>query len=271
MVYAGLVGRLARRPVIWHLRVWRPDPKLDWVLARLATWTIAISEAVRSRLRPWPAAYDRCAVVPNGIDLESFIPFKDPTTVRESLGVPPTARLIGTVGRLVRFKGHRDLLEAFARLRGSHPEIRLLIVGDGPERDTITRGAQELGIAGNVHFAGHREDVADLLSTMEVFILPSLAEDFGRVVIEAMAMDRPVVATAAGGVPEIVLESVTGLLVPPADPAAMAQAVSTLLADPSRAQAMGRAGRQRVEKHYNLQRHAELVEAVYDEVLQEPQ
>jgi len=267
MFYAGLAGRLVRRPVVWHVRVWRPDPKLDWLLAVLATRIIVISEAVRTRFRRYPRAYRRCSVVPNGIDLDSFVPLKDPASVRESLAVPAAARLIGTVGRLVQFKGHQYLLEAFARLRQSHPGIRLVIVGAGPEREMLDRQAQGLGVAGVVHFTGHRMDVPDLLATMEVFVLPSVAEDFGRVLLEAMAVQRPVVATAAGGVPEVVEENVTGLLVTPADPAALSDAVSMLLADSARAEAMGRAGRQRVEKHFNLRRHAELVEAVYAEVV----
>lgn len=269
MLYAGLAGRLLGRPVIWHLRVWRPDSKLDWLLARLATRTIAISEAVRGRLRRWPRAHDRCSVVPNGINLEGFVPSMDPGRVRGSLGLRPGDRVIGTVGRLVPFKGQGDLLQAFARLHRNDPGIRLLVVGDGPERDALERQARELGIAGEAHFTGHREDVADLLAVMEVFVLPSVAEDFGRVLLEAMAMQRPVVATAAGGVPEVVEENVTGLLVRPADPAAMADAISVLLGDPVRARAMGRAGRQRVEKHFTLRRHAELVEAVYAAVLRD--
>lgn len=249
------------------LRLWRPDPILDWLLGRLATRTIAISEAVRARLRRWPRVYERCRVVPNGIDLDNFVPSKDPASVRASLGIPPTDRLIGTVGRLVRFKGHGFLLEAFARLRESHPGIRLLVVGAGPERETLERQARGLRIAEVVHFTGHRADVADLLATLEIFVLPSSAEDFGRVLLEAMAMERPVVATAAGGVPEVVEANVTGLLVSPADPVGLADAISLLLVDSARAKAIGRAGRQRVEKLFNLRRHAELVEAVYAETL----
>ena len=267
MFYAGMVGRLVGRPVVWHLRLWRPDPILDWLLARLATRTIAISEAVRARLRRWPRAYGRCSVVPNGIDLETFFPIKDAGSVRDALGIPPTARLIGTVGRLVPFKGHQYLLDALVQLRHSHPTVRLLIVGAGPERGTFERYAQAKGLVGAAMFLGHRADVADLLASMEVFILASEAEDFGRVLLEAMAMERPVVATAAGGVPEVVEANKTGLLVKPADPAALAEAISALLADSGRAQAMGRAGRVRVETHFDLRRHAEQVEAVYAEVL----
>ena len=267
MFYAGMVGRLVGRPVVWHLRVWRRDHQLDWLLALLATRTIAISEVVRARLLRWPRAYKRCSVVPNGIDLETFFPLKDAVSVRDALGIPPTARLIGTVGRLVRFKGHKYLLDALVRLRHSHPTVRLLIVGGGPERDTLERYAQERGLVEAAMFLGHRADVADLLVAMELFILPSEAEDFGRVLLEAMATGRPVVATAAGGVPEVVEANVTGLLVEPADAAALAEAVSTLLADPRRAQAMGQAGRQRVEKYFTMTRHTQLIEAVYQDIL----
>lgn len=270
MVYAGLAGRLEGRPVIWHLRIIEPDPALDWLLARLATRVIATSEAVRARLARWPWAHRRCAVVPNGLDLQAFVPLKDPEAVREALGLGPAVRVIGTVGRLVTFKGHRYLLEAFARLRERHPDLYLLAVGDGPERPALERQARELGVAAAVRFTGHREDVADLLTALEVFVLPSLAEHFGRVLLEAMAMERPVVATAAGGVPEVVEANVTGLLVPPGEPTALADAMATLLADPGRARAMGQAGRRRVEEHFSLRRHAEAVEAVFDELLRGP-
>ncbi len=266
MLYAGLAGLLTRRPVIWHLRVWRPDPKLDWLLVKLATRSIAISDAVRARLSPWPAAQRRCVVVHNGLDLDVFVPSQDPESVRRSIGIPSGVRAIGTVGRLVPFKGHEYLLEAFTRIRYDYPGIHLLVVGDGPRRAALEQQAQALAIAEVVHFTGHREDVPDILSILDVFILPSIAEDFGRVLIEAMAMERPVVASNGGGVPEIIQHGVCGLLVPPADPSGMADAVRTLLADPVRCSSMGRAGRQRVEKEFNLQRHAELVEKVYAEV-----
>src|SRR5207249_7582327 len=165
------------------------------------------------------------------------------------------------------FKGHRYLLDALVRLRHKHPTVRLLIVGGGTEKDKLERYAQETGLAEAAMFLGHRADVADLLVAMEVFILPSEAEDFGRVLLEAMATGRPVVATDAGGVPEVVEANVTGLLVEPADPVALAEAISTLLIDSDRAQAMGRAGRQRVEKYFTMSRHAGLIEAVYQDTL----
>jgi glycosyltransferase involved in cell wall biosynthesis len=267
MFYAGLAGRLLRTPVIWHIRILEPDRPLDWLLVRLATRSIAISEAVRRRLAPWPAALERCVVVPNGLDLDGFVPSAPPAAVRSGLSLGPGDRAIGTVGRLVPFKGHRHLLDAFARLRHRYPELHVLVVGDGPERGPLEEQASRLGVAKAVRFTGHREDVADLLTVMEVFVLPSLAEHFGRVILEAMAVERPVVATSAGGVPEIVVDNVTGLLVPPADPEALANATATLLADSTRARLMGKEGRRRVEEHYSLPLHAERIEAVYAEVV----
>lgn len=266
MFYAGVAGLLTGRPVVWHLRVLDHDPTLDWLLARLATRTITNSKAVRGRLRRWPRAHDRSVVVPNGIDLDTFVPLKKLDTVRNELGLHPGKRVIGTVGRLVPFKGHRYLLDAFVLILQNNTGIRLLIVGDGPEREALERRAQALGIASAVTFLGHREDVADLLSVMDIFVLPSVEEGFGRVVLEAMALKLPVVATAAGGVVEVVEDKVTGLLVRSEDPRALASAIETFLEDPACARAMGFAGRRRVEQYYTLRRHAQLVEAVYDEV-----
>lgn len=267
MFYAGLAGRLSGRAVIWHLRISDQDPQLDWLLARMATRIIAISEAVKARLNRWPRAYGCCNVVPNGLDLTTFVTAKEPAVVRGSLGIGPEERVIGTVGRLVPFKGHRYLLQAFAGVRLRHPSARLLVVGDGPERDSLEQQLHEMGLDGTVQFTGHRCDVPDLLAVMEIFVLPSLGEHFGRVLLEAMALEKPVVGTQAGGVLEVVEDGVTGVLVPPANPEALAEGIIRLLDDPTQARAMGRAGRRRVETYFNLRRHAELVEAVYAQAL----
>jgi glycosyltransferase involved in cell wall biosynthesis len=267
MFYAGLAGRLSGRSVIWHLRISDQDLQLDWLLVRMATRIIAISEAVKARLKRWPRAHGRCIVVPNGLDLAAFVAAKEQAVVRGSLGIGPEERVIGLVGRLVPFKGHRYLIQAFADVRLRHPSARLLVVGDGPERDKLEQQVGDMGLKGAVHFTGHRCDVPDMLSIMEIFVLPSLGEHFGRVLLEAMALEKPVVGTRAGGVPEVVEDGVTGVLVPPANPEALAEGIIRLLDDPAQARAMGRAGRRRVETHFNLRRHAELVEEVYTQTL----
>jgi glycosyltransferase involved in cell wall biosynthesis len=267
MLYAGLAARLTGRPCVWHVRVLEPDPPLDWVLARLATRIVAISDAVRMRFGRSSRAAARSTVVPNGIDLGAFVPARSASEVRAELGLPAGARVVGSVGRLVPYKGYAYLLDAFARLRGKHPDVRLLLVGDGPERASLERQARAQGVEADARLAGHREDVADLVQVMDVFVLPSVAEHFGRVLLEAMALARPIVATAAGGVPEIVRDGATGLLVPPRDALALATAVGALLDDPARADALGRAGRQRV-RDFTIERHAALMEAVFLDALE---
>jgi len=267
MLYAGLAGWLSGRSVVWHLRISDMDPQLDWLLVRMATRIIAISESVKARLKRWPRAHGRCVVVPNGLDLAAFVTDREQAVVRGSLGIGPEERVIGQVGRLVPFKGHRFLIQAFAGVRLRHPSARLLIVGDGPERASLEQQVDAMGLKGAVHFTGHRRDVPDMLSIMEIFVLPSIEEHFGRVLLEAMALEKPVVGTRAGGVPEVVEDGVTGVLVPPANSDALAEGVIRLMDDPAQARAMGRAGRRRVETHFNLRRHAELVEEVYAQAL----
>lgn len=122
---------------------------------------------------------------------------------------------------------------------------------------------------GKIHFTGWREDVPEILATSDVFVMPSLGEHFGRVLVEAMAMGKPVVATDAGGTPEIVLDGETGLLVPPGQPEPLAGAVLALLNDAARAGRLGTAGRCRAHADFSLARHAAAVQALYDELLSE--
>ena len=267
MLYAGLVGRAAGLPVIWHVRVLDPDLPLDWILARLATRIIAISAAVRGRFARTRWADEKCVVVPNGLDVAGFVPGKPAKTVRAELGIPEGALVVGSVGRLVPFKGYRYLLDACARMRRQAPNVVGLVVGDGPERLDLERQARALGIERHVRFTGHREDIADLLQIMDVFVLPSVAEHFGRVLLEAMALAKPVVATAAGGVPEIVVDGRTGVLVPAAEAAPLADAVLELLADPERLERLGLAGRDRLLEHFTAAQHAAGIEQVYRDVI----
>lgn len=265
MAYAGVAARLARRPVIWHVRIGERDPLLDRALGWLADRVIVISHAVARR---FPAALaPKVRVVHNGVDLGRFTPRPAPAGLRRRLGVPDVAPAVVSVGRFVAFKGYAHLLDAAAALGAARPAAHWVLVGDGELRGELEAQARRLGLAGRVHFTGWREDVPDLMALGDLFVLPSLAEHFGRVLIEAMAMAKPVVATAAGGVPEIVVPGETGLLVPPADPRALAAAVRELLDDPARAGRLGAAGRRRAEAVFSIERHAELVARVYGEVL----
>jgi glycosyltransferase involved in cell wall biosynthesis len=261
MLYGGLAGRLAGRPVVWHVRIAEREPVLDAILLALASAVIVNSQAVGRRFPRARAGLVRC--IHNGVDLGRFGPRPPSPALRAALEIPEGVPVVASVGRFVPWKGYRVLLEA-ARLAGAAlPDIHWLLVGDGEERPELEAQARALGIGPRVRFTGWREDVPDLLALCDLFALPSFGEHFGRVLVEAMAMGKAIVATEAGGVPEVVPDGACGLLVPAGDPRAMADAVLTLLPDPARRERLGQAGRRRAEIHFDIVRHAETVGAVY--------
>ena len=264
MAYAGAAGRLASCPTLWHVRIADSDGLLDRALCAMATLVVATSRGVARRFS-WAAAKVR--VVPNGIDLERFAPRAPSVTLRAALQLPPLAPLAVSVGRHVPEKGYRHLIDAAALLEQTKPGVHWVLVGDGELRTELEAQARRLDLASRVHFTGSRNDVADLLALADVFVLPSESEGFGRVLVEAMAMARAIVATNVGGIPDIVLDGETGVLVEPADPVALAQAVRGLLDDPARAARLAEAGRQRAESTFSLSAHVDGVERIYDEIL----
>jgi glycosyltransferase involved in cell wall biosynthesis len=246
------------------VRVADRDGLVDRVLCALATAIIATSRAVARRF-PWAGAKVR--LVPNGVDLERFAPRPQSGALRASLGLPPSAPVAVSVGRHVPEKGYRHLVDATALVERARPGVHWVLVGDGELRGQLEAQARRLGLGSRVHFTGWRDDVADVLALADVFVLPSESEGFGRVLVEAMAMGRAVVATAVGGVPDVVVAGETGLLVRPADPVALADAVQALLADRAHASRLGAAGRARAESTFSLGAHVDAVERVYDEML----
>jgi glycosyltransferase involved in cell wall biosynthesis len=276
-IYAALAARLTGRPLIWHVRdIHAPgQPGGAWyprLMCRLADRAIAISNAVAVEL----PCQSRVVVVYNGLDLVRFDPHLDGIPVRVELGLPPDAPVVGIVGRVWPWKGQADFLRAAAEVTRTHPAARFIVVGApvfAADRDYLGElkvMAAGLGIGERVVFTGFRHDVARMLAAMDVVVHCSRAEPFGRVLIEAMAMARPVVAYADGGVPEIVLDGQTGLLVQPGDVVGLAEAVSILLNDSGRARMMGRRGRARVEAFFDARQTAHAVEAIYEEILSRP-
>lgn len=265
MFYAGLATLFSRRPVVWHIRVLDPDPPLDSMLVRLASSTIAISAATRERLRRWPRIHGNCRVIPNGVDLDAFAATEAADVVRSELRLHPDDMVLTCVSRLVDFKRQDLLLEAVARLRPRHPRLRCVLVGNGPEEPSLRRRARRADLEGAVLFTGHREDVADLLFASDAFVLPSPAEAFGRVLIEAMAAELPVIAANACGPAEIVTEE-CGILVEPSSVDALAAAIDRLLNDGDLRRRMGVAGRARAIERYSMEAHTREVVALYDEL-----
>ena len=227
----------------------------------LGTHVVAVSERVAAYARrEYRVPADRLTTIPNGVDLERFRPDTPPTRSR---GV-----IIGCTARLHRKNNHAALLQAFARIASQRPHLQLLLVGRGPEEERLRTLANRLDILPRVRFVGERGDVAPLLREMDFYVQSSIAEGMPNSILEAMATGLPVVATDVGGTSEVVVHGETGLLVPPGDPAALADALASLLANRAQAEAFGRAGRARVEARFGERLMLERVEALLDRLVQ---
>jgi glycosyltransferase involved in cell wall biosynthesis len=186
--------------------------------------------------------------------------------ILESLGIPMTALVVGTVAALTDHKDHPTLLAAAASVVARMPDSCFVIVGDGERKAEIHAQAAALGLQGRVFFTGFREDLDRLIPAFDVFCLSSKMEGLGTSLLDAMCFARPVVATAAGGIPEAVEDGVTGRVVPVQDPAALAAALIAVLGDATERARLGAAGRQRFESRFSAARMVDATVAVYDEL-----
>jgi sugar transferase (PEP-CTERM/EpsH1 system associated) len=204
-------------------------------------------------------------VVPNGIDVRNFEHLPAKQQARAMLRLSFERMLIGTVARLDPVKRLDVLLQAMQSLS----DVYAVVVGDGPERAQLEAMSERSGLAGRVHFAGQQDEVRTWLAALDVFVLSSDWEGMPNAVLEAMAAGLPVVATAIGGMPQLVVDGVTGLLVPPRDPDALARAITRLLREPDLRHQMGQAGRERVKKRFTVERMVSKTEALYRELIAE--
>ena len=248
--------------------IWTPaQRRLQRLVCRLAHAIAVNADAVKRRLIDEGYDASRVVVIENGIDTARFSGGSGSGRLRHELGLSQDTPLVGVVSRLNKDKGITHFLKAAASLRGAWPDARWLLLGDGPDRAALEKEAIELGLANRALFLGFRTDVAEILPELSVSVLPSLSEALSNVVLESMAAERPVVVTRVGGLPEVVEDGVNGLLVPPGDAAALARGIDTLLRDPARAAALGRSGRQRVQRQFSLQRMIDRTQHMYESLL----
>ena len=279
--YADLMGGVAARslgrPAVASIHVAeQPAGLRDRVKARLmalarrrcAARVIAPSESARRWYLStgWDRP-ERVVTVHNGVAAEAPAPGTGPA-VRAELGLGPGDLVAAIVTVLRAGKGHDVAIAAVAELRERFPGLRLLVLGEGPARAEVERLAAPLGDAAIL--TGHRDDVVRVLAAVDVLVHPSSADAFPTALLEAMAAGVPVVATAVGGIPEIVEDGETGtLLAPPPEPGAFAAALEALLADPERRARMGARGRERWEERFSAERWAQRLRAVYEQALAE--
>ena len=271
-IYGGIAARLTSTRLIWHARVADRDRLLDKLLSRLATKIIVISKAVSKRFAWLKDKEKKIIVIYNGIDLRRFNPNLNGNEIRDEFNIAAGIHFVGIVGQLIPWKGHHYFLEAAARVVQKIPQAKFLIVGKdivrgGEYKKELESLAERLGIREKVIFASFRRDIPRIMASLDLFVLTSEKEHFGRVLVEAMACAKPVIAANAGGVPEIVKDGETGILVPPKDPEAMAEAIVTLLRDKKKAQRMGQAGRKRAEKMFSIEENVRKTEKLYEKIL----
>jgi len=267
--YGGLAARLRGAPGLVFTRHGAKPPtvclgdRVNRWFARRAR-IVGVTAEIRDAMSRW-SRRPACDVryVPNGLDLAPYDQAPRREVARQRLGWKPDEQRIGIVARLSEEKDHVSLLQAFVAVSARHPAARLVLVGDGPLRETLRTSIRDLGLTDTVDMLGSRIDIPQLLAGLDLFVLPSRSEGIPMTLLEAMAARLPVVATAVGGIPAVVRRGETGLLVPPGEPAALAEAISVTLDDRAMANAMGEAGRRRVEEEFDLRRVSEEYEALY--------
>jgi glycosyltransferase involved in cell wall biosynthesis len=265
-----VLGRLAGVPIIVCTEH-SMATESEWRY-RLDRWTIGLIDRVTTvsvNVRDFYISHvglpaDKLVVIYNGVELPQA-PLASRQEARAALGLPLDEPVIGAVSRLDPLKGIDVLLRAMPLLG----DCDAIVVGDGPEQARLEALAASLNVTSRVHWAGYRPDVPGVLPALDIFVQPSRYEGLPTTILEAMAAGLSVVATAVGGTPEVVVDGVTGLLVPPRDPTALAHAIAVLLRDPNLRRTMGRAGRERVAQHFSVECMVEQTERLYTQLLSE--
>ena len=246
-------------------------PSLFSTVTQVVSVSRAVSRAMDKRYRN---LHSKLVTIQNGIDTELFAHRSVKECMREKLNLPVDKPIIGTIGRLSTLKGYFVLLDSFAQIKKTTPDIHLVIIGEGELLHKLLNYKDRLNLNGAVQFLGSRNDVPELLQTMDIFVMSSLSEGLPLVLLEAMASNIPVVATRVGGIPEVVEDKKNGLLVPPGDSKSLAHAISTLLCNPSLGQQLASNALRKVNFEYSaeamVQEHEKLYDRTYHRWIDEP-
>lgn len=273
LVYGSIAGRLAGAGGVVYTAhgaktAGRQSTRRFQSLGLVDEIVFVSDDARRVALAAGAASERGTRTIHNGVDADAFV--RDDAVrerTRQALGIAPATPVAGIVARLTRAKDHVNLFEAFAQVRERYPDARCVVVGDGELRGALEREVETRGLRDAVMMLGRRDDVADLLCAFDVFVLSSSTEGLALILLEAMAAGLPVVATRVGGNPEVVVDGVTGRVVPPRDPGALAGAVASLFADPATARRMGQAGRERSRGEFSTRTMADRYAATYEALL----
>lgn len=258
----SLAGKLTGVPVVAHVHA--ADSKTFF---QYANYLVAVAQGVKDHLTAQGVASKRIPLLYYGIDLERYSNPLPTAEAKKRLGLPAEARTVGVVGHLSERKGHRFLLEALHRAQDKTGPVHALFAGEGVLEGALREQAGELGLADRVHFLGFRRDVVDVVSAFDVFVLPSMKEGLSIAVMEAMALRRPVIATAIAGMPEVVHDGETGLLVPAADSEALSKALERMFCDRNLSEKFARSGREFLESHFDQRMRLREVDETFQRIV----
>lgn len=263
------VAGLPPVPIVAHVRQEIEPPKVRRYELDQAGLVFPVSRQIQRSLEAGGVRSERLQTLYSGLDMTHAMDQKSGLDARRRFGIPAEAPVLGTVANLFERKGYEVMIEALPMIVNASPAVHYLIVGSGDAAyEARLRATVEiLGLESHVHFAGFQESVYPCLAAMDLYVHPALMEGFGIAVLEAMAMRKPVVATTTGGLPEIVQEGETGMLVPPGDADALAKAVSSLLQDSARCRQLGEAGRARVAAHFTVEAMMDQLVSGYESLL----
>ncbi len=270
-------GRMAAKkmgvPVVMHehaiLKVLPHQYIADWLLRNKTDVAVSVSEAVSDFLvngRHVPP--EKIRVIWNGIDIDGYrtVDSGGVERLRTAIGVKQSDTLVGVLTRFREEKGNRFFVAAAEKIHERHPEVHFVAYGDGPQREELVAQVKSSGLGDVFHFGGFVQNVRAALQAMDIFVMPSLAEGFGVALVEAMAAGKPVVATAVGGMKEMVQNGENGILVPPADAAALAEAILSLLDNPAKQRELGKAAQKR-SLDFSIQKNVSALTDLYFELV----
>lgn len=283
-ISSAIAAKMAKIPLVYHIRMIphsmsRFQKIYMQFTGYLANRIITISEATRKMYsKAAPRHTNKLKVIYNCINADSFAATANGNLVSKEFGFDESTFVVGCVARLIPWKGQRYFLQAAKDLASKYPNIKFLIVGDIPSPKYISYKEElktlvvKFGIKDKVIFTGNRKDIKNVISALNILVLPSGSasqqEAFGRVLIEAMCLGKAVVATAQGGIPEIVEDGKTGILVPPQDPVALGEAIEYLYERKEEILQMGQRGRERVETLFSCEKSVRQLEEVYCELIE---
>jgi glycosyltransferase involved in cell wall biosynthesis len=270
-LYGYAAARLESKPIVATCHNWLSGGRmlaaynfLDRRALQHFDAVSAVSQTVVDKLLSWGVRRERLSIIPNGIDLDRFDVRLLP---RERAGNKRNEQVVGIVARLDLQKGFAYLLKAVRTLRASFPEVRLLVVGEGPDRGKIEELVAELGLNGVVTLAGQQADMPAIYASIDVFVLPSLNEGLPMTILEAMAASKPIIATRVGAVPSVIIDGETGWLVEPRDEVGLTQAMGKLLSERDLRQRLAQRARAHVEQNYTAAAMAQRYRDLYQSVL----